>query len=368
MSSLESETKSGSGSLTKNNTTKREEAKNFDMRRMAFYNPELISKRKVIINTSTSKQMFSFPTTKRFTEKIKDDSTFFYNIRTPFNKRSTSFGYGKKVAFLSNNQYPGPGSYHNLLNINKKGRYAISDLPNTQQNKFCNEERFRSQTIANDYPSPSSYYPESMIKGNGIIYNSRYRSNLGKSMGQRLEKVGQNIITPGPGSYKYMNLNISGKYPSSLLSNSQQNQFGKEIRFKPPPENRNPGPDAYKPESLIKGNGIVYNSRYSTNLGKTMGIKLNYLNKSITPGPGAYEFFSDFEGFYKYGKNEKKKGKKGEDIEAEDNENKTDEGNNGSSSENTGDSAENGKLLTEVFGKDVNEEISKVKIKKPKLE
>ena len=54
---------------------------------------------------------------------------------------------------------------------------------------------------------------------------------------------------------------------------------------------------------MIKGNGIVYNSRYHTNLVKTIGLKLNDLNKSVTPGPGAYEFFSDFEGFYKYGKN-----------------------------------------------------------------
>ena len=369
MSSLESETKSGSGSMTKNNETKREESKNFDMRKMAFYNPELITKRKVIINTSTSKQMYSFPTTKRFTESTRDDSSFYYNIRTPFNKRSTSFGYGKKLSFSDNNQYPGPGSYPNFPNINTKGRYALSELPNTQQNKFGNEERFRSQTIANEYPGPSQYHPESMTKGNGIIYNSRYRSNLGKSMGQRLEKIGQNIVTPGPGSYKYMYLNKSGKYPSSLLSNSILNQFGKEVRFKPPKENGNPGPDAYRPESMIKGNGIIYNSRYNTNLGKTMGMKLNYVNKNITPGPGAYEFFSDFEGFYKYGKNKKKKGKNGEDdAENEDNtEEEEEEGSKGGSSDNTGENSGNGKTLMEIFGKGVDEGISKVKTKKQKL-
>ena len=367
MSSLESETKSGSGSMTKNNETKREESKNFDMRKMAFYNPELITKRKVIINTSTSKQMYSFPTTKRFTESTRDDSSFYYNIRTPFNKRSTSFGYGKKLSFSDNNQYPGPGSYPNFPNINTKGRYALSELPNTQQNKFGNEERFRSQTIANEYPGPSQYHPESMTKGNGIIYNSRYRSNLGKSMGQRLEKIGQNIVTPGPGSYKYMYLNKSGKYPSSLLSNSILNQFGKEVRFKPPKENGNPGPDAYRPESMIKGNGIIYNSRYNTNLGKTMGMKLNYVNKNITPGPGAYEFFSDFEGFYKYGKNKKKKGKNGEDDAENEDNTEEEEGSKGGSSDNTGDNSGNGKTLMEIFGKGVDEEISKVKTKKQKL-
>ena len=49
---------------------------------------------------------------------------------------------------------------------------------------------------------------------------SRYTSNLGKSMGLKLGKVGQNIITPGPGSYDHMKMNLKGKYPSSILSNS----------------------------------------------------------------------------------------------------------------------------------------------------
>ena len=299
---MESEIKSYG---SRKSSPKKEETKNFDIKKMPFYNPELLSKRKVIINTSTSKEMYSFPTTKRFEKNSKDDSSFFYNIPSSFNKRSTSFGFGKKVIFSDKYQYPGPGTY-NHLGINTKGRYAISDLPNTQQNKFGNEERFKKLKIAADTPAPNSYYPESMTKGNGIIYNSKYITNLGKSMGQRLTTIGEKIITPGPGSYKYMNINKYGRYPDSTLSNSIQNKFGNEIRFKKIENNGNPGPNAYHPESMIKGNGIIYNSRYHTNLGKTKGLKLNDLNKSVTPGPGAYEFFSDFEGFYKYGKSKNK--------------------------------------------------------------
>ena len=102
----------------------------------------------------------------------------------------------------------------------------------------------------------------------------------------------------------------------------------------------------------------MFNSKYNTNLGKTMGMRLNDLNKSSTPGPGAYEFFSDFEGFYKYGKNRKKNGNNGDDDNAD--ENNTEEGSKGGSSGgNTGDSSAN--------GKNVDETISKVKIKKQKL-
>ena len=383
MSSKDSDVKSvtHSGLGTKNNSSKKEEKKNFSMEKKTFYNPELISKRKVIINTSTSKQMYSFPTSKRFNDYVKDESSFFYNIRTPFTKRSTSFGYGSKVVFSDSNKYPGPGSYNNLPYINSKGRYANSELPNTQQNKFGNELRFKSKTITNETPSPNSYRPETMIKGTGIIYNSRYKSNLGKSMGSRLGLIGEKLITPGPGSYDFMNINQKGKYPSSILSNSILNSFSKDIRFKPVEENGNPGPNAYRLESMIKGNGIMYNSRYNSNLGKSMGIKLNDLNKSTTPGPGAYEFFSDFEGFYKYGK--KKKGKNGDDEDNEnegngengekgengenETENKSDEGSKGDSSNDSGKSSSNGKNLKEVFDKDVNEQINKVKIKKTKL-
>ena len=111
MSSKDSDVKSvtNSGLGTKNNSSKKEEKKNFSMEKKPFYNPELISKRKVIINTSTSKQMYSFPTSKRFNDYVKDESSFFYNIRTPFTKRSTSFGYGSKVVFSDSNKYPGPG-------------------------------------------------------------------------------------------------------------------------------------------------------------------------------------------------------------------------------------------------------------------
>ena len=350
MSSTESENKYNSGlaSRTKNSSSKKEERKNFDLKKLAFYNPELISKRKVIINTSTSKEMFSFPTTKRFNKSIRDDSPFFYNLPNTLSKRGTSFGYGSKVVFSDSNQYPGPGTYKIYPQINPKGSYALSELPNTQQSKFSREIRFKNQTIVNDTPAPNAYNPESMIKGNGIIYNSRYHTNLGKSIGQRLEKLGEKIVTPGPGSYKYMNINKDGKYPSSNFSNSQQNKFGKELRFKQVQENGNPSPNAYDPEKIIRTNGLIYNSRYSSTLGKSMGLKLKNASISITPGPGAYEFFSEFEGFYKYGKNKNKNDSNnrgnygnGKNNDERETENNKEEGGKVESNDNTGEVSAN---------------------------
>jgi len=77
------------------------------------------------------------------------------------------------------------------------------------------------------------------------------------------------------------------------------NIFPKAERFKYN-YNKNPGPGAYKDENLMKGNGIVHNSKFTTNLGKTIGMRFNTSSNYVTPGPGAYEFFSDFEGFGRY--------------------------------------------------------------------
>ena len=285
-------------------TPKKEESKTFSIKNSSIYNPELLSKRNVNINTSTSKEMYSFSTARRFEPKKLDESQFFYNISKGLSKRGTSIGYGTKVTFTSREQSPGPGAY-NYLKLNIKGRYAKSDFPNSPQSKFGSAIRFRTEKQISDTPAPNSYNLESMIKGNGIIYNSRYNSNLGKSMGLKLGNVGQNIITPGPGSYEFMKTNLKGKYPSSILTNSIISTFGNEQRFRKMHNNENPAPNAYKLEHMIKGNGIVYNSRYSSNLGKTIGMRFNTSSNYVTPGPGAYEFFSDFEGFYKYGKSKK---------------------------------------------------------------
>lgn len=325
MSSM-SQSKNDSGSRSKKSSPKKDKKKKFDIKNMPFYNPELISKRKVIINTSTSKEMYSFPTSKRFVDFTQDNSKFFYDIPSSFSKRYTSFGYGNKNVFTETGLSPGPGAYSHIQ-TNKKGRYAVSEIPNTRQSKFSRAQRFKETPLEDRSPSPATYYPESMIKGNGIIYNSRYVSKLGKSFGKRLEKIGEKIVTPGPADYKYMNINLEGKYPSSMLSNSILNKFSKEPRFNHIKDNGNPAPDKYKLENMIKGNGIIYNSRYSSNLGKSMSFRPNDLSKSDTPGPGAYNFFSDFEGFYKYGK--KKDPSKSMREEPEESENKEEDGNEG---------------------------------------
>ena len=102
-------------------------------------------------------------------------------------------------------------------------------------------------------------------------------------------------------------------------------------------------------------------------LGKTIGIRFNDLSQSITPSPGSYEFFSDFEGFYKYGKKNNDEGEKDYEDQNVDDYDIGEKSKAGSSDTDEGNSSANGNNLKEVFGKDVDENIQKVKIKKPNI-
>lgn len=61
-----------------------------------------------------------------------------------------------------------------------------------------------------------------------------------------------------------------------------------------------PGANAYKLEEMINGRGTVYNSRFVSPNAKTISMKFrsSFDTDSITPGPGAYQTFSEF-GIYR---------------------------------------------------------------------
>ena len=250
-----------------------------------LFNPELLTKASVIINTSTSKAMPSFPKASRFHNVSKDISSFFYNLPSMASHRSTFIGYGQKTNFVpstsgrSQNIYNIPREFDLKSYYNGAPKYSfglgrdVCRIPKAKDDKTT--------------PGPSSYSPYKKFGENGLHY----------SMSFRHDGMYKKYNYPGPGSYKFQQINLEGKYGTSALRNSQISRFPQAIRFKYS-YNDNPGPGTYKDENLIKGNGIVYNSKYTTNLGKSMGMRLAKIGeKFITPGPGAYKFFSDFEGF-----------------------------------------------------------------------
>ena len=60
--------------------------------------PQLINKYKVTINTSSSKQMYSFGKENRF-RAYKARTDVFYNLPSTLEKRKAGFGYGTKSDF-----------------------------------------------------------------------------------------------------------------------------------------------------------------------------------------------------------------------------------------------------------------------------
>ena len=253
-----------------------------------LFNPEIISKRNVIINSSTSKAMYRFPKAERFHPTKKDNSSFFYNLPSVANNRSTSIGYGTKTNFVpstngrSTNIYNIPREFDLNAKNNGSPKYTfgygrdVCRVPKTKDEK--------------NTPGPNSYSPYKKFGENALHYSMSFRHN----------QPNPNYNNPGPGTYKFQQLNKEGKYGTSILRNSTLSKFPQAERFRYN-YNKYPGPGTYQDENLMKGNGKVFNSKFTTNLGKTMGMRLSKIGeKLITPGPGAYDFFSDFEGFGKF--------------------------------------------------------------------
>lgn len=253
-----------------------------------LFNPEVISKRSVIINTSTSKAMYAFPKASRFHTVSKDNSSFFYNLPSMASNRSTFIGYGQKTNFVpstfgrSQNIYDIPREFDLKSSNNGSPKYSFG-----LGREVCRVPKARDDKST---PGPNSYNPYKKFGENGLHF----------SMSFRYGGTERKYNNPGPGSYKFQQINKDGKYGSSTLRNSPLSRFPLAQRFRYN-YNLNPGPGTYKDENFMKENGFVYNSKYSTNLGKTMGKRLATIGeKFITPGPGAYNFFSDFEGFGNY--------------------------------------------------------------------
>ena len=122
-----------------------------------LFNPELISKRNVIINSSTSKAMYRFPKAERFHPTKKDNSSFFYNLPSVANNRSTSIGYGTKTNFVpstngrSTNIYNIPREFDLNAKNNGSPKYTFG-----YGRDVCRVPKSKDEKTT---PGPSTYSP-----------------------------------------------------------------------------------------------------------------------------------------------------------------------------------------------------------------
>ena len=247
-------------------------------------NDELLYKSKVIINESTSKAMYSFPLSRRFTKFEVDNSSFFYDIPSFLSNRGTSIGYGKKMSILPSRRGKTDKIYNVPYSFNTNKNDGTPKYTFGYGRDICRKPKCLDSRKT---PGPANYFPYEKFGQNGLHYSMSYR--------YKYKKEPDNF--PGPGTYEFPEFNNRGIYSSSGLRNSQLSKFSKMKRFFKK-DWEFPGPGAYDFETMIKGNGVVYNSIHKSNNAKTIGKKLPWIKDPlITPGPGSYESFSEFEGF-----------------------------------------------------------------------
>ena len=258
-----------------------------------YNDPQLLTKRKVVINTSTSKQMFKFGTEKRFQDYSKPYDAFFYDLPSVKDKFTTTLGKGKKYDFYKNVMRNKTHQYYDIpreFDLNRK---------NTPQYSFgygrdvCKKPEFN---VVKATPGVGTYNIGKNLGDDALKF-----SIFGREWANRKKSPSNSFVTPGPGHYdEVLKTNSTGNYISSLYGNTWRIQFGGPKRFKYF-INNTPGPGNYETTTMFNTTGLHFTSRYHSMMAKTMSDRpKNFyapFKVSTTPGPGSYDVFSDFNGY-----------------------------------------------------------------------
>jgi len=238
------------------------------------------------LNTSLTKQAYSFGKAIRFKKDDKKDNLYhFYNIPEKKSTRGTTLGYGKKCNYSqiigcgSNKLYAAPSYFDPKQHNAPEYTFGVSRL----------QKRRYEQ-------SPGPIYNISKNFGEGIptyVFGKDSRS----------KKNNRSSSVPGPGAYyNEKNHGLSVSCSSSLI-NSASIIIGKEKRFRNGLKDRTPGPGEYNIPSLINNSGMInYNSKYVSIPARSFlsgRHDYKFKKKDSSPGPGEYNSFSIFEGYTK---------------------------------------------------------------------
>jgi len=91
----------------------------------------------------------------------------------------------KKLIFLGSGEYP------ITVKINEKGKYAVSNITNISSLKFGDKDKKRFVYNISKFPSPGKYELKPLF---GKIFDSRYRSNSGITIGGRYKNIDSRSI------------------------------------------------------------------------------------------------------------------------------------------------------------------------------
>ena len=262
---------------------------------MSLQNPEVLKKVDVNINSSTSKQMYSFGRNRRFRELKPSSETFFYNLPTFKSTRYASFGYGTRSDFTRSLRN---GKTQVYYNIPSDFNFRVRHSPQYSMGKGREDCKRPINNVDKNDPGPGAYNVSRPLG-----YNALKFSIFGRDWAYKDERKNTKNF-PAPGHYNQkLSINGTGRYPTSNFNNTQGLTFSGAERFKIQ-FNKNPGPGTYENDTIFNGTGFHFSTKYGSNVAKTMHNRPPQFYRkdkdSGTPGPGSYDFFSDFEGFQRF--------------------------------------------------------------------
>ena len=269
---------------------------------------EIISNAKTIhdhpLNSSKSKQLFSFSKSKRFPAPKTQYNTPFYqkNPNLHKNTRTCSFGIGNKYDFTKkfiNN--PGPNHYKNEKNTIKN---------NLKKKKGKTFGFSREKCLVIGHKSLKDF---KKVPGVGT-YNLKNYKKSGKSCSFRIKtQISDKSCSLGPGKYNYIpTIGENAKLNLSVFRSdgfAKINPIGKnksllknKMNFKNKENLKNGVFEAkfrvvnYDEKFRINKTGVFFNTKYSNSkCGKFAKGRRRYLSqKKFVPGPGQYLLPSDF--------------------------------------------------------------------------
>ena len=266
--------------------------------RKIYLNPQLLTKRNVIINTSTSKQMYKFGKEKRFKNYSKPYEAFFYDLPSVRDNFTTTLGKGKKFDFF---KHVLRGKTHKYYDIPREFDLWRKNTPQYSFGKGRDVCKKPELEINTSTPGVGEYNLRKDFGSDALKF-----SIFGREWAHRKLSPTNAFVTPGPGQYEEsLKTNTSGNYISSLYGNTWKIKFAGPKRFKYDIINT-PGPGTYQMKTMFNKTGFHYTSKYNSMMAKTMSDRPKKfyapIKKSTTPGPGSYDFFSDFNGYSDYHK------------------------------------------------------------------
>ena len=258
-----------------------------------YLDPQLITKRRVGINTSTSKQMYKFSKAIRFPSFKKPYDAFYYNLPSVKDRFTTTFGYGTKFDFSRNVLKGKTDSYYDIPREFDLKRKNSPQYSFGKGRDLCIMPQFK---INKNTPGVGTYELRKDFGKDALKF-----SIFGREWDHRKISPMNAFITPGPGYYEeVLKTNEKGRYSSSLYENTRQVKFIGPERYKTL-KNNNPPPWAYDLGTMFNRTGMQFTSKFNSTIAKTMSDRPKefYLpdKKSSFPGPGTYDSFSDFNGY-----------------------------------------------------------------------